>query len=988
MKKWRSVMSAVSAAGFSQGSIGASRTPGRRRWHRGVSALAALVLGAAALTGTAVVSTAAVRPTPGESLLTAAASCWEIKVLRPDAPDGVYWLVTPTLKRPAQFYCDMSTDGGGWVLIGRGREGWRAEYEGLGTPAQVRSVVTGPGAFKTRQLSSLTIDGLLDGGRVDALTDGIRLRRAADPAGTTWQDVRFQLRQRDRWVWTFRAKHPLRWFSIDGVSTPSSVTTYDFGYDTAYRRVNTEINGLQAWNAGWAYGPGVTGTTGPDTYVWSAVEGRARPLPFTQMYLRPKLMSADLSYPQVPAGGLPETAQRRLAQTRALISPWGVAGLASNGGENTETRSEVQAFAQIGSTMYVGGNFTTVQQSSTGQGLVEQSYLAAFDVTTDEFVPGFRPTFNNQIKALAALPNGTLAVGGEFTEVNGASSAPLVVLDPVTGAKAPGFSLSMRSGTSAPTYVRSLTVGTTTSGSSTRTWLYVGGSFTHVAGGGQSEAYARSAARVDPATGAPDKTWTPLLNGTVNDITPSQDGTRVYLAGFFTAAGTTTMYNVGVLSAAAGAAVVPWTPTYSVDPTRGKAYQWTVSESANRVWHGGSQHNFVSYAKGPLTYASGGIAMQGGDIQTSVVDGDLVYAGCHCIDYFYSGVTTYGWPTSFPQADKIGFVGAFDEATGAFLPEFDPILDARGGYGAWASMVDSTGVLWIGGSFTRAINVLGVNQWAGGFARYAPRDAQAPTAPTGLDVQGSPGQVSVQWAGIAESGVDYEILENGRVVAVTTGTSAVLPLPQATASYAVRAVDPAGNRSASTPPATVDPGSIPVLTTALAYGADWAWRYDVAPVDPQWSGTAFDDATWTRGAAPLGFGTSAIATVIHTGASTTRPITAYFRRSFQVADPATVTDVAIDVLANDGVVVYLNGVEIGRKSMPAGTISPTSYATTTAPSTLRINVPSSVLQAGTNVLTAETHLNYRGTRDIGFDAQVVLTSTPTGVPTPPTPPAP
>ena len=82
MKKWRSVMSAVSAAGFSQGSIGASRTPGRRRWHRGVSALAALVLGAAALTGTAVVSTAAVRPAPGESLLTAAASCWEIKVLR------------------------------------------------------------------------------------------------------------------------------------------------------------------------------------------------------------------------------------------------------------------------------------------------------------------------------------------------------------------------------------------------------------------------------------------------------------------------------------------------------------------------------------------------------------------------------------------------------------------------------------------------------------------------------------------------------------------------------------------------------------------------------------------------------------------------------------------------------------------------------------------------------------------------------------------
>src|SRR5690606_17780853 len=64
-------------------------------------------------------------PADGATPLTAAASCWEIKQQNPSAPDGVYWLVTPTLVAPQRFYCDMTTDGGGWVLIGRGREGWR-----------------------------------------------------------------------------------------------------------------------------------------------------------------------------------------------------------------------------------------------------------------------------------------------------------------------------------------------------------------------------------------------------------------------------------------------------------------------------------------------------------------------------------------------------------------------------------------------------------------------------------------------------------------------------------------------------------------------------------------------------------------------------------------------------------------------------------------------------------------------------------------------
>ena len=55
---------------------------------------------------------------------TAGASCWGIKQRFPTSANGLFWIRTATLVAPEQFTCDMTTNGGGWVLIGRGREGW------------------------------------------------------------------------------------------------------------------------------------------------------------------------------------------------------------------------------------------------------------------------------------------------------------------------------------------------------------------------------------------------------------------------------------------------------------------------------------------------------------------------------------------------------------------------------------------------------------------------------------------------------------------------------------------------------------------------------------------------------------------------------------------------------------------------------------------------------------------------------------------------
>ena len=47
----------------------------------------------------------------GLSAQTAAASCWDIKTQNPAAADGAYWLQTPTMDTPGQYYCDQTTRG-------------------------------------------------------------------------------------------------------------------------------------------------------------------------------------------------------------------------------------------------------------------------------------------------------------------------------------------------------------------------------------------------------------------------------------------------------------------------------------------------------------------------------------------------------------------------------------------------------------------------------------------------------------------------------------------------------------------------------------------------------------------------------------------------------------------------------------------------------------------------------------------------------------
>ena len=914
-----------------------------------------------------VTSAAAATPRDGTTQATAAASCWEIKQEVPSSTDGVYWLLTPQLTAPTQFYCDMTTSGGGWVLVGRGRDGWSWDGDAQGTPAQIAASPTGTGAFAPRKLSSSTIDALLAGGRVDQLSDGIRLRRATNAAGTSWQEVRFGLRSQQRWSWAFGGGMPITTATFDG-SSYSGATTRDFGtystwFSAVLQRVWTNESSNNKWVRGFNYGSGVNGSTSASSYLFGKAAGYATP--FTQVFLRPKVRTSDLTFAAVPDSGTAAIEATPVAESGSLAQPWGVTGVGAGG--TGELATEVQAFAQIGGVMYVGGNFTTVRNQDGTTNVVQQ-YLAAFDASTGEWISSFRPTLDNQVRSLEALPDGRLAVGGDFTQVDGAAASGLAVLDTTSGTLDPAWTTTVESrGDTAKVSVRGLEV----SGD----FLYVGGLFTHVVQGPQAWA-SRNAGRIRLSNGASDG-WNPNFNGSVADLDVDDDGSKVYFAGYMTSAKGVTVKKGVAISTAAGAPVTQpaWNPTYS---SAGANYQQAVQQVADKVWLGGSQHSMFGYDRSTFALENSHITRSGGDLQAITDNGKVVYGGCHCGDWTYSGVTNYdtlaigSTSTTWSRVDKISLLGAWDAATGEYINTFAPQWKSRGGFGVWSLEVASDGVLWAGGSLQTSVRTNGSNQFSGGFARFAPRPSKAPATPSGARVALEGTTATVSWDAGAP-GLTYQILRGDRVVATATGTSVAVPDASAGDRYFVRATDGQGNISASTSVLTPT-----VSVTTVPAGSTWSYWFDSTTSVPEgWKGNDFDDSTWRTGTAPLGWGSSAIATSIDSLPATPRALTAYYRKSVTIDDADAFTTYRLTTRADDGVAVYVNGVEVARSGLPAGDLGERTYATS-APTTsaavaspVVVDLPASAFVDGRNVVTVEVHSNYRSTPTTSFDAEIV-----------------
>ena len=178
------------------------------------------------------------------------------------------------------------------------------------------------------------------------------------------------------------------------------------------------------------------------------------------------------------------------------------------------------------------------------------------------------------------------------------------------------------------------------------------------------------------------------------------------------------------------------------------------------------------------------------------------------------------------------------------------------------------------------------------------------------------------------------------------------------------------------PPPTV---LIPLTNFVWRYnqsGTDFgtAWRASIYPAENTWpTGRGLFALETATGIAPL------INTPLALNPGGGQIPTYYFRTQFVLTNDPAIVSLLTSNFLDDGMVMYLNGTEIFRVNMPAGTVSYSTLATAAfdpeGTPVIR-EIPSSALVLGTNVIAVEVHQNNLTSSDIVFGQQVFLAFRP------------
>jgi hypothetical protein len=159
--------------------------------------------------------------------------------------------------------------------------------------------------------------------------------------------------------------------------------------------------------------------------------------------------------------------------------------------------------------------------------------------------------------------------------------------------------------------------------------------------------------------------------------------------------------------------------------------------------------------------------------------------------------------------------------------------------------------------------------------------------------------------------------------------------------------------------------------TLIRQGADWSYLDTGKLEDDRWREVEYDDRSWRRGPAELGYEDDP-ETTIEAG-----HITTWFRHRFDVLDPSIYRNLILRIKADDGVVVYLNGTEIYRRRMPTGQPGPDTLAISSVEGVLEdlfsvadVSTFLTLLRPGPNVVAVELHQDSTQPTDASFDLEL------------------
>ncbi|MEV4159627.1 hypothetical protein [Nonomuraea dietziae] len=489
--------------------------------------------------------------------------------------------------------------------------------------------------------------------------------------------------------------------------------------------------------------------------------------------------------------------------------------------------------------------------------------------------------------------------------------------------------------------------------------VVIAGDFTSLRNPVTGESVARGRiAMLDAATGDLVRSWAPAANGSVRAL--AVGGGRVFAGGDFTTVAGQSRSRLVALDQASGAVIGGWNP------------------AANGSVRALAVIGYTLYAGGQFTFVAGqartrlaAIDAAGGALRAGWVSAAnaTVYTlaartdgGALLVGGLFTtlGGTTRNYLGSLDTAS--GAVTGWQPPPGCMVPSNQCIVTdlAVEGDSAYASIAGP------GGRLAAYHLGTGARRWE----RLADGDVESVAVRDGRVYAGGhfcpdfSGFTRCDFAAVdAATGAvdpDFAPTANGQIFALDAGADAL----RAGGAYSQL-------NGQSRPYYTEFPLRPPSPDiTLIAQGSTWRYDDSGADLGTAWSQPAHDDSAWPSGPAQLGFGDGDERRVLTAGRTTY-----YFRHTFTVPDPGTLQAVTLSVLRDDGAVVHLNGREVMRSNMPAGTIT----SATLAPSTVSgdaenvwqtLSIAPALLSAGQNTLAVEVHQAQVASSDVSFDLRL------------------
>jgi len=156
---------------------------------------------------------------------------------------------------------------------------------------------------------------------------------------------------------------------------------------------------------------------------------------------------------------------------------------------------------------------------------------------------------------------------------------------------------------------------------------------------------------------------------------------------------------------------------------------------------------------------------------------------------------------------------------------------------------------------------------------------------------------------------------------------------------------------------------------AMTESVEVLFEIDTLQRPVAWNEMHYNTSDWLQGNAPFHFedGSSSGTVVPYSR-------TVYFRKTFDVLDASALSQMVAFVQYDNGFVLYLNGYEVRRVNMPAGTVDYYTWAGNSTQTSINVTLDASVMvhvRNGQNVIAVEVHQSANDSSDLKFDLKLI-----------------